>query len=94
MRRSIQGAEPRTHGSGVPLYAHRALVEQALQGGFAEQQAAVANIDPGRFHLALGQIGIPRLKLAHHERVGEDMEPHAIQRPCNVAVDRRKAEKQ
>ena len=56
VRRSIQGAEPRTHGSGVPLYAHRALVEQALQGGFAEQQAAVANIDPGDFTWRLARL--------------------------------------
>src|SRR5574337_326714 len=38
------------------------------------QQAAVAYVDPGRLDLALAKVCVPRLQLAHHQRIGEQVQ--------------------
>ena len=72
----VQGAKPRAHGTGVPLYAHRALVEQALQGGFAQQQAVEVGSRDAQRGGGAGRVrsdarhGGRRADLDHHPLAG------------------------
>ena len=64
-------------GEALPRCADLGMAEDRLLARKPEelvQQAAVANVHLGRSHLPLAQIGMPRLELADHQRVGEKVE--------------------
>ena len=53
------------------------MLQKSLTARDAEQQVqqtAVTDIDLGRLDLALGEVGVPRLELADHECVAEQVQ--------------------